>query len=173
MMAAGLLTVEQFFAQLYANPDVDEEPSSAGRQMNGHYGTRLLDQHGKIKDLTVLKNSSSDISPTAGQMVRGLGLAFASKLFRKQKDLHTYSHLSNHGNEVCFTTIGDASTSEGVFWETMNAAGVLKVPLAVFCWDDGYGISVPRHFKPPKTLSPKHWQVCSTMTNRAAYVYTK
>jgi Pyruvate/2-oxoglutarate dehydrogenase complex, dehydrogenase (E1) component, eukaryotic type, beta subunit len=150
MMAAGLLTVEQFFAQLYANPDVDEEPSSAGRQMNGHYGTRLLDQHGKIKDLTVLKNSSSDISPTAGQMVRGLGLAFASKLFRKQKDLHTYSHLSNHGNEVCFTTIGDASTSEGVFWETMNAAGVLKVPLAVFCWDDGYGISVPRHFQTTK-----------------------
>ena len=150
MFASGMTTVNQFFAQLYANPDVNEEPSSAGRQMNGHYGTRFLDEDGLQKKMTDTKNSSSDISPTAGQMVRGLGLAFASKLYRKQKQLHQFTEMSDNGNEVCFTTIGDASTSEGLFWETINAAGVLKVPLAVFCWDDGYGISVPRKFQTSK-----------------------
>lgn len=150
MFASGMSSVEQFFAQLYANPDVQEEPSSAGRQMNGHYATRWLDESGAWKSLTANKNCSADISPTAGQMVRGLGLAFASKLFRKQENLHAFTELSNKGNEVCFATIGDASTSEGLFWETMNAAGVLKVPLAVFCWDDGYGISVPRKYQTAK-----------------------
>lgn len=150
MFATGMSHVEAFFAQLYANPDVEAEPSSAGRQMNGHYGTRFLDENGQWKEQAFMKNCSSDISPTAGQMVRGLGLAFASKLYRKQSDLHHETSFSNQGNEVCFTTIGDASTSEGLFWETINAAGVLQVPLAVMVWDDGYGISVPRKFQTSK-----------------------
>lgn len=150
MFASGMSDIGNFFSQLYANPDVDAEPSSAGRQMNGHYGTRLLDEHGAWKDQTANKNSSSDISPTAGQMVRGLGLAFASKLYRSQEVLKNEKAFSNNGNEVCFTTIGDASTSEGPFWETINAAGVLQVPLAIFVWDDGYGISVPRKFQTSK-----------------------
>jgi TPP-dependent pyruvate/acetoin dehydrogenase alpha subunit len=150
MFASGLSHVEAFFAQLYANPDLEAEPSSAGRQMNGHYSTRFLDAHGNWTALSQSKNSSSDISPTAGQMVRGLGLAFASKLYRKLDGLKDMKDFSNNGNEVCFTTIGDASTSEGLFWETVNAAGVLRVPMAIFCWDDGYGISVPRHFQTTK-----------------------
>lgn len=150
MFASEMTSVENFFAQLYANPDIEAEPSSAGRQMNGHYATRFLDENGNFKDLTKTKNCSADISPTAGQMVRGLGLAFASKLYRKHDALLHNSKFSNNGNEVCFTTIGDASTSEGLFWETINAAGVLKVPLAVFCWDDGYGISVPRKYQTTK-----------------------
>jgi pyruvate/2-oxoglutarate/acetoin dehydrogenase E1 component/TPP-dependent pyruvate/acetoin dehydrogenase alpha subunit len=150
MFASGMSSMEAFFAQLYANPDVQEEPSSAGRQMNGHYATRLLDRDGEWLPQTTLKNCSSDISPTAGQMVRGLGLAFASKLYRSQESLHTETNFSNKGNEVCFTTIGDASTSEGLFWETINAAGVMQVPLAIFIWDDGYGISVPRKFQTTK-----------------------
>lgn len=150
MFASGMSNVESFFAQLYANPDLEAEPSSAGRQMNGHYATRFLDSKGDWNPLTDRKNSSSDISPTAGQMVRGLGLAFASKLYRKIPGLQGMNNFSNNGNEVCFTTIGDASTSEGLFWETVNAATVLKVPLAIFCWDDGYGISVPRHFQTAK-----------------------
>lgn len=150
MFASGMSHVEAFFAQLYANPDIKEEPSSAGRQMNGHYSTRLLDEHGHWKNQTQTKNSSSDISPTAGQMVRGLGLAFASKLYRSQEVLKQETQFSNNGNEVCFTTIGDASTSEGLFWETVNAAGVMQVPMAIFVWDDGYGISVPRKFQTSK-----------------------
>ncbi|MEZ5046805.1 MAG: thiamine pyrophosphate-dependent enzyme [Chitinophagaceae bacterium] len=150
MFASEMSNVEQFFAQLYANPDVQEEPSSAGRQMNGHYATRMLDDAGMWKPQTHTKNCSADISPTAGQMVRGLGLAFASKMYRKLDGLKNEKDFSNNGNEICFTTIGDASTSEGLFWETVNAAGVLKVPLAIFCWDDGYGISVPRHFQTTK-----------------------
>lgn len=155
MFASGMSNLEQFFSQLYANPDVDAEPSSAGRQMNGHYATRWLDESGNWKSLTEGKNSSADISPTAGQMVRGLGLAFASKLYRKQENLHAFTEFSNKGNEVCFATIGDASTSEGLFWETLNAAGVMKVPLAVFCWDDGYGISVPRKYQTTKNSISK------------------
>jgi TPP-dependent pyruvate/acetoin dehydrogenase alpha subunit len=115
MFASGLSQVEAFFAQLYANPDLEAEPSSAGRQMNGHYSTRFLDAQGNWTALSQSKNSSSDISPTAGQMVRGLGLAFASKLYRKLDGLKDMKDFSNNGNEVCFTTIGDASTSEGYF----------------------------------------------------------
>jgi pyruvate/2-oxoglutarate/acetoin dehydrogenase E1 component/TPP-dependent pyruvate/acetoin dehydrogenase alpha subunit len=150
MFASGMSDVEAFFAQLYANPDVNAEPSSAGRQMNGHYATRLLDDNGDWKNQTHTKNCSSDISPTAGQMVRGLGLAFASKLYRSQEILRNETDFSINGNEVCFTTIGDASTSEGLFWETVNAAGVMQVPIAIFIWDDGYGISVPRKFQTTK-----------------------
>ena len=150
MFASGLATVKQFFAQLYADPDVEHEPFSAGRQMNAHFATQMVNEQGEWLDLANMRNVSADIAPTAGQMARGLGLAFASKSFRNVKALGSLSHLSNNGNEVCFCTIGDASTSEGPFWETMNAAAVLQVPLAVFVWDDGYGISVPKKYQTSK-----------------------
>jgi len=150
MFASGLATVEQFFAQLYADPDTRHDPFSGGRQMNAHFATKFTDEEGNWLDLVNRKNVSSDIAPTAGQMVRALGLAFASKTFRKVDALHKYNNLSHKGDEVCFCTIGDASTSEGQFWETMNAAGVLQVPLAVFVWDDGYGISVPKKYQTTK-----------------------
>ena len=151
MFASGLATVEQFFAQLYADPDINNDPFSAGRQMNAHFATRWVNEEGEWLELVNRKNISSDIAPTAGQMTRGLGLAFASKCFRQVKELQNLTHLSNNGNEVCFVTIGDASTSEGHFWETINAAGVLQVPLAVFVWDDGYGISVPKKYQTTKS----------------------
>ncbi|HEY6062063.1 MAG TPA: thiamine pyrophosphate-dependent enzyme, partial [Chitinophagaceae bacterium] len=147
MLAAGLSTVEQIFAQLYADPNPEREPFSAGRQMNCHFASRMVDENGEWLDLANLKNVSSDIAPTAGQMPRALGLAFASKVFRNIEQLHSFSKLSDNGNEVCFATVGDASTSEGHFWEAINAAGVLQVPLAVFVWDDGYGISVPKKYQ--------------------------
>jgi pyruvate/2-oxoglutarate/acetoin dehydrogenase E1 component/TPP-dependent pyruvate/acetoin dehydrogenase alpha subunit len=150
MMASGLLTLQEFFAQLYAHTDVVAEPSSAGRSMNGHYGTRILNTDGSWKKQTDLKNASSDISPTAAQMPRALGLALASKIYRNQPGLGLNSDFSNSGNEVAFATIGDASTSEGHFWETINAAGVMQVPLAVSVWDDGYGISVPKKYQTTK-----------------------
>ena len=151
MFATGMSNIEKFFAQLYANPDLDEEPSTAGRMMNGHYGTRFLDDDGDWKDLTAAPQSSSDISPTAGQMVRALGLAFASKMYRNVSELQKgFEKFTKKGNEVVFCTIGDASTSEGLFWESVNAAGVLQVPLAIFVWDDGYGISVPRKYQTTK-----------------------
>jgi TPP-dependent pyruvate/acetoin dehydrogenase alpha subunit len=150
MFAAGLSSVEQYFAQLYADPDVKNDPFSAGRQMNAHFATKLVDDNGNWLDLANRKNISADMAPTASQMPRALGLAYASKCFRQSIHLRELDHLSHNGNEVCFCTIGDASTSEGHFWETMNAAGVLQVPLAVFVWDDGYGISVPKNFQTTK-----------------------
>lgn len=150
MLAAGLTTVRELFAQLYADPDPAHEPASSGRQMNAHFSTPFLDANGDWLPLAQHKNVSADSSPTAGQMTRALGLAFASKSFREIPALHTLTELSNQGNEVCFATIGDASTSEGHFWETINAAGVLQVPLAVFVWDDGYGISVPKKYQTTK-----------------------
>jgi pyruvate/2-oxoglutarate/acetoin dehydrogenase E1 component/TPP-dependent pyruvate/acetoin dehydrogenase alpha subunit len=150
MFAAGLATTEQVFAQLYAIPDINLEPFSAGRQMNCHFATKTVNEKGEWLPLAELKNVSSDIAPTGGQMPRALGLAFASKAFRNIEQLKSFSHLSNNGNEVCFATIGDASTSEGHFWETINAAGVLQIPLAVFVWDDGYGISVPKKYQTTK-----------------------
>jgi pyruvate/2-oxoglutarate/acetoin dehydrogenase E1 component/TPP-dependent pyruvate/acetoin dehydrogenase alpha subunit len=150
MFAAGLSSVEQYFAQLYADPDLKNDPFSAGRQMNAHFATKLVDENGNWLDLANRKNVSADMAPTASQMPRALGLAFASKCFRQSVHLSELDQLSHNGNEVCFCTIGDASTSEGHFWETMNAAGVLQVPLAVFVWDDGYGISVPKNFQTTK-----------------------
>jgi pyruvate/2-oxoglutarate/acetoin dehydrogenase E1 component/TPP-dependent pyruvate/acetoin dehydrogenase alpha subunit len=150
MFAAGLSTIEEFFSQLYADPDVNNDPFSAGRQMNSHFATKFVDENGEWLDLANRKNVSSDIAPTAGQMPRALGLAFASKFFRNTSAVNNYKELSNNGNEICFCTIGDASTSEGHFWEVMNAAGVLQVPLAVFVWDDGYGISVPKKYQTTK-----------------------
>lgn len=148
MMAIGQLDVQQYFAGLYGHPDEVVEPQSAGRQMGGHFGTRNLDEKGNWKNLMEQKNSSADISPTAGQMPRLLGLAQASKIYRNHptlKDLEAFKKFTNGGNEVAFGTIGDASTSEGPFWETINAAGVLQVPMVMSVWDDGYGISVSRH----------------------------
>lgn len=150
MFAIEQSNITAFFAQLYANPDLDAEPSSAGRSMNGHFSTRFLNDDGSWKNLAASKNSSSDISPTAGQMPRLLGLAWASKLFRNNTELHQYTNFSNKGNEVAFGTIGDASTSEGLFWETINAAGVLQVPMAISVWDDGYGISVSAKYQTTK-----------------------
>lgn len=150
MMAIGQLTVQQFFAQLYAHTDVQAEPSSAGRSMNGHFGTRSLNEDGTWKDLTKQKNSSADISPTAGQMARLLGLAQASKVYRHNKNLSGFTKFSNGGNEVAFGTIGDASTSEGQFWEAINAIGVLQVPVVMSVWDDGQGISVPKKYQTTK-----------------------
>ena len=147
MMAIDQLTLQQYFAGLYGHTNVKEEPLSAGRQMGGHYATRNLDENGEWKDLMAQKNSSSDISPTAGQMPRLLGLALASKVYRQHPTLtyiEEFKKFSNGGNEVAFGTIGDASTSEGPFWETINAAGVLQVPMVMSVWDDGYGISVSR-----------------------------
>jgi TPP-dependent pyruvate/acetoin dehydrogenase alpha subunit len=130
---------------------------SAGRQMNAHFSTPFVDEKGAWLDLVNRKNISADIAPTGAQMPRALGLAFASKAFRNIEELRSYTHLSNNGNEVCFCTIGDSSTSEGHFWETINAAAVLQVPLAVFVWDNGYGISVPKNTKLPKNLFQMHW----------------
>ena len=150
MFASGLASVEQFFAQLYADPDVRNEPFSAGRQMVSHFSTRNVDENGNWLDLANRKNVSADIAPTAGQMPRAVGLALASKSFRNIQQLWNQHHLSHNGNEVCFCTIGDASTSEGHFWESINAAGVMQIPLAVFIWDDGYGISVPNKYQTTK-----------------------
>lgn len=155
MFASGIATIEQFFAQLYADPDLKNDPFSAGRQMNSHFATRFVDDEGNWLDLAHKKNVSSDVAPTSAQMPRALGLAFASKVFREVDILHSLDNLSDNGNEVCFCTIGDAATSEGHFWEAMNAAGVLQIPLAVFVWDDGYGISVPKKFQTTKSSISK------------------
>ncbi|MCB9002455.1 MAG: transketolase [Bacteroidales bacterium] len=150
MMAAGLFTAEEFFAQLYGQTDININPGNAGRVFNNHFSTRSLNSDGTWKSIANQKNSSADISPTAGQMPRLLGLAWASKLFRNNKKLAALSQFSNGGNEVAFGTIGDASTSEGHFWETVNAAAVLQVPMALAVWDDGYGISVPKNYQTTK-----------------------
>ncbi len=150
MLAIGELTLQQYFAQLYAHPDVEADPASAGRLMNGHYATRMLDGRGAFKELSKLKNSSADVSPTASQMPRLVGLAYASKLFRNNPGLKSFTNLSNSGNEIAFGTIGNASTSEGMFFEAINAAGVLQVPMLTTVWDDGYGISVPQEYQTTK-----------------------
>tara|TARA_B110000902_G_C14294511_1_gene582646 strand:- start:3703 stop:6156 length:2454 start_codon:yes stop_codon:yes gene_type:complete len=142
MMAIGELTSQQFFAALYAHPDIKADPMSAGRQMGGHFATHSLHEDGNWKNLTEQYNSSSDISPTAGQMPRLLGLAQASKIYRNEKSVQHKSNFSINGNEVAWGTIGNASTSEGLFFETINAAGVLQVPMVMSVWDDEYGISV-------------------------------
>ena len=153
MFAAGIANVEQYFSQLFADPDGNNDIFCAGRQMSSHFVTPTVDANGNWLDLVHQKNTSADMAPTAGQMPRALGLAFASKCFREaqQKNQSEHLQLSNQGNEICFCTIGDASTSEGHFWESINAAAVLEVPLAVFVWDDGYGISVPKNLQTTKS----------------------
>ncbi|ALD21218.1 thiamine pyrophosphate-dependent enzyme [Hymenobacter sp. DG25A] len=150
MLAIGELTLQQYFAQLYAHPDVEAEPATGGRAMNGHFATRLLDEDGNFKPQTNTKNSSADISPTAGQMPRLVGLAYASKLYRQNPELHDRTDFSINGNEVAFGTIGNASTSEGMFFEALNAAGVLQIPMLMSVWDDHYGISVPAEYQTTK-----------------------
>jgi 2-oxoisovalerate dehydrogenase E1 component len=150
MFAIGELNVERFFAQLYAHADLEHEPFTGGRLMNVHFATRFIDQNGNWLNQTQLKNSTADVSCTAAQMPRLVGLAYASKLYRQNPELRDMSNFSINGNEVGFGTIGDASTSEGIFFETINAAGVLQVPLIVSIWDDAYGISVPKKFQTTK-----------------------
>ncbi len=149
MFAKGISDEKKFFAQLYAHPDVNKEPSSGGRSMNGHFSTRLLNSKGDWLNPLEHYNSSADISPTAGQMPRLLGLAFASKVYRQHPSIEK-DFFSNNGNEIAWGTIGNASTSEGHFWETINAAGVLQVPMLLSIWDDGYGISVPSKYQTTK-----------------------
>ncbi len=148
--ATGISNVTKFFSQLYAHPDVELEPSSAGRQMNSHFATRFVNEDGSWKNLTETKNSSADISTTGGQMARLIGLAWASKLYRENKELANMDTFSINGNEVAFGTIGNGSTSEGIFFEVINAAGVMQVPMAVSVWDDGYAISVPSKYQTTK-----------------------
>ena len=150
IFATGIAKIQQFFAQLYADPNSEHEPFSSGRQMVGHFATRNYDETGNVLPLAHQLNVAADMAPTASQMPHSLGLALASKLFRHSKVLKNKTELSSNGNEVCFCTIGDASTSEGHFWETVNAAGVMQVPLAIFIWDDGYGISVPTKYQTTK-----------------------
>jgi pyruvate/2-oxoglutarate/acetoin dehydrogenase E1 component/TPP-dependent pyruvate/acetoin dehydrogenase alpha subunit len=150
MFATGELTIQEYFAQLYAHADVEAEPASGGRLMNGHFGTRALNEDGTWKNLMESSNSASDISPTASQMPKLLGLAYASKLYRGNKGLNELSQFSIDGNEVAWGTIGNASTSEGMFYETINAGGVLQVPMVVSVWDDEYGISVPKEYHTTK-----------------------
>lgn len=150
LFASGIATAQQFFAQLYADPDFKHDPFSSGRQMVSHFATANADENGEWLNLANQKNVAADMAPTSSQMPRSVGLALASKLFRNSEVLKPLTHLSDNGNEICICTIGDAATSEGQFWETINAAGVLQIPLAVFIWDDGYGISVSKEFQTTK-----------------------
>jgi pyruvate/2-oxoglutarate/acetoin dehydrogenase E1 component/TPP-dependent pyruvate/acetoin dehydrogenase alpha subunit len=148
--ATGISTIKEFFAQLYANPAEGADPFSGGRQMNCHFATKSINEDGSWNNLTEIKNCSSDISPTGGQMARLVGLAYASKLYRQNRELDYLKNFSVNGNEVAFGTIGNASTSEGVFFEAINAAGVLQIPMAISIWDDAYGISVPAKYQTTK-----------------------
>jgi 2-oxoisovalerate dehydrogenase E1 component len=150
LLAAGMTTLEEFFSQLYGDTDITNNPSSGGRMMNNHYATRLLDEEGNWKDLTKLKITTADLSPTAGQMPRTVGLGLASKIYRNHRNKSIQRNFSVKGNEVIFATIGDSSTSEGLFLETFNAVGVLQIPVAISVWDDGYGISVPVEYQTTK-----------------------
>ncbi len=151
MFAIGESDVQKFFAQLYAHTDVAAEPSSAGRSMNGHFGTRFLDDDGSWLPQSSARNVSADVSPTASQMPRLVGLAYASRMYREIDELKSFSHFSNGGNEVAFGTIGNASSAEGMFWESVNAIGVLGAPAVISIWDDGYGISVPNDIQMTKS----------------------
>jgi pyruvate/2-oxoglutarate/acetoin dehydrogenase E1 component/TPP-dependent pyruvate/acetoin dehydrogenase alpha subunit len=150
MFAVGLADISQYFAQLYADPDVEREPNSAGRQMLSHFATRTIDATGRWVDQLAAGQSASDLSPVAAQMPRSVGLAWASKLYRSATFARVASGFSRNGDEVCFATIGNAGTSEGAFWESLNAAGVLAIPLVISVWDDGYGISVPNALQTTK-----------------------
>jgi len=147
MFALGVHTIQEFFAQLYAHADVEAEPATAGRAMNCHFATRSLHPDGSWKDLTDMYNSSADISPTGSQMPRLVGLGYASKLYRELKELKDLKQFSDNGNEIAFGMIGNASCAEGMFWESVNAIGVLKAPVVLAIWDDDYGISVPNEYQ--------------------------
>ncbi|MFM8427241.1 MAG: thiamine pyrophosphate-dependent dehydrogenase E1 component subunit alpha, partial [Chloroflexota bacterium] len=147
MFMLGVMSIQEFFAQLYAHADITYDPASGGRQMNAHFATRHLYPNGSWRPQTQLYNTTSDISPTAAQMPRAVGLAYASVVYRKLNELHDLKDFSINGNEVTFATIGNASTAEGLFWEAVNAIGVLKAPAVITVYDDGYGISVPNQFQ--------------------------
>ena len=152
MLAVGVTTLDQYFAQLYADADVGREPFSGGRQMSNHYATRIVDAAGQWRDLLSTVQVASDISPVAAHVPRSIGLAWASKLFRQSQVLRDAARgFSRNGDEICFTTIGNAGAAEGLFWESVNAAGVLQVPLLISVWDDGYGISVPNELQVVKS----------------------
>jgi pyruvate/2-oxoglutarate/acetoin dehydrogenase E1 component/TPP-dependent pyruvate/acetoin dehydrogenase alpha subunit len=153
MLALGLLTIEQFFAQLYANPDVELEPCSAGRSMTAHFSSCLLEPDGSFRDLARLRNVAADLSPVGSQMPRLVGLAYASRLYRELPELQGMTRFSHHGDEIAIGTIGNASCAEGMFWESVNAAGVLQAPMLLSIWDDGYGISVPNEYQVARDLS--------------------
>lgn len=173
MLASGIITMEEFFAQLYGDTDITANPANGGRMMNNHFATRYLDESGNWLNQTLSKNSSADISPTAGQMPRLLGLALASKLYKNNKQLSANNNFSKQGNEIAFGTIGDSSTSEGVFWETMNAAGVLQVPLVMSVWDDGWGISVPAKYQTIKqSISEALQGFAKTKTKDGIMIFT-
>ena len=142
MFALRELSIKEFFAQLYANTDLKFEPATAGRSMNAHFATRSLNTDGSWKDLLTIHNSSADVSPTGSQMPRLVGLAYASRLYRELVELNQFTQFSNNGNEIAFGTIGNAATSEGMFWESLNAIGLLRSPALITIYDDGYGISV-------------------------------
>ncbi|HSZ25685.1 MAG TPA: thiamine pyrophosphate-dependent enzyme, partial [Cytophagaceae bacterium] len=150
MMAIGELNIQQYFAQLYAHTDIENDPHSGGRMMLGHYATRNLDKEGLWKDLTKIKISTPDISPTGAQMPRLVGMAFASKLYRSNPELKYLSTFSNNGNEVAFGTIGNGACAEGIFFEAINAAGVLQIPMLISIWDDAYAISVTQELQTTK-----------------------
>src|SRR2546426_8043943 len=151
MFAVGLADLSQYFAQLYADPDVVRDPNSAGRQMLSHFATRTLDERGRWRDLLAAGQSASELSPVGAQMPRAIGLALASRLYRESPPPRTVSRgFSRNGDEVCFATIGNAGTTEGVFWESLNAGGVLQIPLVISVWDDGYGISVSNELQTTK-----------------------
>lgn len=170
--ATGIATINEFFSQLYADPNPDHDPHSAGRQMNSHFCSPFIKDDGTFLDLSNRKNLASALAPTAGHMPKALGLAYASKVYRNAAVLQQEHHFSKGGNEVCFATIGDASTSEGHFWETMNAAAVSQVPLAVFVWDDGYGISVPKEMQTVKaSISEALSGFVKSRTSNGIYIY--
>lgn len=170
--ATGIATISEFFSQLYADPNPNHDPHSAGRQMNSHFCSPFINEDGGILDLANRKNLAAGMAPTAGHMPKALGLAYASKVYRNVSVLQNEIHFSKGGNEVCFATIGDASTSEGHFWETMNAAAVSQVPLAVFVWDDGYGISVPKEVQTVKaSISEALSGFEKTKTSNGIYIY--
>jgi pyruvate/2-oxoglutarate/acetoin dehydrogenase E1 component/TPP-dependent pyruvate/acetoin dehydrogenase alpha subunit len=170
--ATGIATVSEFFSQLYADPNPNHDPHSAGRQMNSHFCSPFINEEGGFVDLASRKNLAAGMAPTAGHMPKALGLAYASKVYRNVSVLQNETHFSKGGNEVCFATIGDASTSEGHFWETMNAAAVSQVPLAVFVWDDGYGISVPKEVQTVKaSISEALSGFEKTKTSNGIYIY--
>lgn len=150
MFALGAASIQEYFAQLYADPDPSADPFSAGRQMNGHFATRTIDEEGKWLRISETNNSSADLSPTGAQMPRLVGLAYASRLFRNVEVLREYDQFSRNGDEIAWGTIGNASCAEGMFWESVNAAGVLRIPMVISIWDDGYGISVPNEFQVTK-----------------------
>jgi pyruvate/2-oxoglutarate/acetoin dehydrogenase E1 component/TPP-dependent pyruvate/acetoin dehydrogenase alpha subunit len=170
--ATGIATISEFFSQLYADPNRENDPHSAGRQMNSHFCSPFINDNGDFLDLANRKNLAAGLAPTAGHMPKAFGLAYASKVFRNVPVLQNETSFSNGGNEVCFSTIGDASTSEGHFWETMNAAAVSQVPLAVFVWDDGYGISVPKEVQTVKaSISEALSGFVKSRTSNGIYIY--